>query len=224
MPYISKAEREAELWMTRGDLVTHVQEATSSCFPLPDPYEQIGKAIEDGELPVVWDDVLKIFWKNGGSGVPVARRRLPRHLRADKPPRDAEFWQRREFNLEDPLKGQFDPADPDRVFVGWGDYDDNDPDDPRFRKPMFWRECVEKLWPTPKISNETKATNFLAEQLKARPNLRYVEARALCREKFELSERGLQGRVWRDARLAAGLPKRGKPGRPKKIVRVKPPH
>jgi hypothetical protein len=50
-------------------LIKHVQEATG--YDEGKTYEQIGEAIEDGELPVVWGDLLESFWKSGGSGLAI---------------------------------------------------------------------------------------------------------------------------------------------------------
>jgi hypothetical protein len=211
MTYISKAKREATSWLTRRNLVERVREVTGN--DEGKIYEQIGEAIEDRELPVVWGDWLESFWKMGGSGLPIQI--------GDKPPRNSQFWRQGAFDPDNPRKGQFDPNDPDRVFVGW-DFDLDNPDvsepEPRFRKPMFWRDRAEDFWPLPAATahDEKKAIAFLAKYLESDANLLFDNARSMCLEKFRrLSKRGFRERVWRDARLAAGLSAKGKAGRRK---------
>ena len=209
MPYKSKAEREATSWMTRTNLISHVQNV--DCCDESKARQQIGAAIADRELLPVWTDLLEVFWKLGGKGFPIQI--------ADKPPRDAKFWQQVQFDPADPRKGQFDPDDPDRVFVGWNyDFDDPDVREPWFRKPMFWRDRAEDIWrlPDAKARDEKKATEFLAKHLRSDPKLLHDDALSICREKFlKLSQRGFHERVWRDARVLAGLSAKGKAGRRK---------
>ena len=209
MPYISKAKREATSWLTRLDLIKHVQEATG--YNETETYKQISEAIEDRELPVVWDDLLESFWKKGGSGFAIQI--------VDKPPRNPQFWRQGAFDPADPRKGQFDPDDPDRVFVGWNyDFDDPDVREPRFRKPMFWRDRAEDIWRLPDATarDEKKAVDFLTPLVKADPKLPFQKALDMCRKEIpQLSEYGFRYRVLGKAREAAGLPKTGVPGRRK---------
>jgi len=155
--------------------------------------------------------LLEIFWKRGGSGFAIQI--------ADKPPRNPQFWRQGPFDPSDPQKGQFDPDDPDRMFVGWN-FDSFDPDvrepEPRFRKPMFWRDQVLQFWPQRAATarDETKAIEILTSRLKANENLTFANALDMCREEIPgLSERGFRERVWRKARLAADLPEEGRSGR-----------
>jgi hypothetical protein len=208
MPYISKAKREATSWLTRLDLIKHVQEATG--YHETETYKQISEAIEDCELPVVWGDLLESFWKKGGSGFAIQK--------VDKPPRNPQFWRQGAFDPADPRKGQFDPDDADRLFVGW-DYDFDDPDvrEPRFRKPMFWRDRAEDIWRLPNATalDEKKAVDFLGEKLKKDSELRREDALNMCRQQFpKLGVRGSL-RVWPRAREAAGLEAKARPGRKK---------
>jgi hypothetical protein len=211
MTYISKADREAALWLTRRELIEHIRAVTD--YADSKIYEQIGEAIEDRELPVVWADLLKVFWKNGGSGFAVQK--------VDKPPQAAQFWQQGVFDPGNPRRGQFDPDNPDRVFVG-RDFDFDDPDrdpKPRFRKPMFWRERAEDSWRLPHATarDEKKAVDFLTPLVKADPKLPFQKALDMCRKKIpQLREYGFRKRVLPKAREAAGLPKRGIPGRRKR--------
>jgi hypothetical protein len=59
---------------------------------------------------------------------------------------------------------------------------------------------------------ETRAKTFLAERLKADPDMRREDARAAC-QKFKISDQGFEDRVWPDAREAAGLSRFGHAGR-----------
>jgi len=209
MPYKSKAEREATSWMTRTNLISHVQNV--DCCDESKARQQIGAAIADRELLPVWTDLLEVFWKLGGKGFPIQI--------ADKPPRDAKFWQQVQFDPADPRKGQFDPDDPDRVFVGWNyDFDDPDVREPRFRKPMFWRDRAEDIWRLPDATarDEKKAVDFLTPLVKADPKLPFQKALDMCRKEIpQLSEYGFRYRVLGKAREAAGLPKTQVPGRRK---------
>ena len=210
MSYISKTKREETLWFTRTELIDHVQSVEGKNCTESEACRQIAEAIEDRELPVVWADMLKIFWKSGGSGWAIQI--------ADKASRDAKFWQQGPFDSADPQKGQIDPADPDRVFVRWDfDFDEPDVRGPVFRKPMFWRARAENIWrlPNATTADEKKATELLAEYLRSDPELLHDKALSICREKFTLSKRGFHERVWRDARVLAGLPAKGKAGRRK---------
>jgi hypothetical protein len=211
MDYISKAEREATLWLTRRELIEHIRAATGK--DESGACKQIGAAIADRELPVVWGDLLESFWKSGGSGLAIPI--------ADKPPRDSQFWRQGPFDPDNPRKGQFDPNDPDRVLVGWY-FALVDPDKgakPRFRKPMFWRDRAEDIWRLPPATtrDEKKAINFLTPIVKADPKLPFQKALDMCREKIpQLSEHGFRYRVWPEAREAAGLSKTGISGRQKR--------
>jgi hypothetical protein len=211
MDYISKAEREATLWLTRRELIEHIRAATGK--DESGACKQIGAAIADRELPVVWGDWLESFWKMGGSGFAVQK--------ADKPPQAAQFWQQGAFDPGNPRRGQFDPANPDRVFVGW-DFDFDDPDrdpKPRFRKPMFWRDQAEDIWPLPDATarDEKRAIVLLKSQLEANPGLTFDAALNACREEIPgLTGRGFRSRVWSPGRKAAQLPERGKSGRRKR--------
>lgn len=213
MIYISKPKREETLWFTRTQLIDHVQSVEGKNCTESEACRQIAEAIEDRELPVVWADMLKIFWKSGGSGYAIQI--------ADKPSRDAKFWQQGPFDSADPQKGQIDSAEPDRVFVRW-DFDLDDPDvrEPVFRKPMFWRDVAENIWRLPDATtrDEKKATEFLAKHLRSDPKLLHDDALSICLEKFpKLSQRGFHERVWREARVLAGLPAKGKAGRRKAL-------
>jgi hypothetical protein len=211
MPYKSKAEREATSWMTWTNLISHVQDV--DCCDESKARQQIGVAIADRELVPVWADLLEVFWKLGGKGFPIQI--------ADKPPRDAKFWQQVQFDPADPRKGQIDPAEPDQLFVGW-DFDPVDPDvrepEPRFRKPMFYRDQALSLWPhrPPTAREEKGAVSLLTGLLKANPSLTFADALNACRKTFpKLTERGFRSRVWTAARKKAGLPEIGSPGRRK---------
>src|SRR5262249_51502973 len=177
MSYISKTKREETLWFTRTELIDHVQSVEGKNCTESEACRQIAEAIEEGELPVVWADMLKIFWKSGGSGLPIQI--------ADKPSRDAKFWQQGPFDSADPQKGWFDPARPDGVFVWW-DFDLDDPDvrewEPVFRRPMFWRARAENSWRLPDATtyDEKKATELLAEYLRSDPELLHDKALSIC--------------------------------------------
>jgi hypothetical protein len=67
------------------------------------------------------------------------------------------------------------------------------------------------------VNQETNATHALASHLRKNPNLKREEAATWCQEqRFTLSRRSFQNRVWPDAREDAGLPRRAPPGRKNK--------
>jgi hypothetical protein len=76
------------------------------------------------------------------------------------------------------------------------------------------QQCPPKRPPFPTASDEAKAVDLLAEQLKADPNLGREAGLKICRERFpKLSARGFRFRIWPKAREAAGLNPIAPPGR-----------
>jgi hypothetical protein len=67
---------------------------------------------------------------------------------------------------------------------------------------------------------ETAATKALATHLKSNPQLSRADAAEWCKTSgYSLSDRGFQNRVWPEARVHAGLPKKGPPGRKRESTR-----
>jgi hypothetical protein len=135
VPYISRAEREAERWMTWSELLAHVKNA-EACEE-PEARRQIQLLADDGALRHRWE-----HWRppSGGTrGVTVPQGTL--YFRTP------EYWR----------TCAVDPADPDRVLEP-PIYDPKMVDRRtakrlekarQYRKPLFERECVLKIWPAP---------------------------------------------------------------------------
>jgi hypothetical protein len=202
MPYQSKSEREAASRMTWGQLLKHVRD-TDHCDD-PEARRQIGNAIADGELLVRWADQRKYL------GPPS-----PTQAPGDEPPRDAHYWQECETDPDDHvLEPHF--YDPDLVHKR--STKKRLDAKRRFRKPIFKRDQVLRLWPqvrsSSKVSSEKKAIVFLAELLKTDLRMRKEDAWKRCHENFPtVSSRRFQSQVWPQARQEAGLEPLGRPGR-----------
>lgn len=61
------------------------------------------------------------------------------------------------------------------------------------------------------VPTETRAKAYLKRLLEGDPKMKREDAREACKQ-FKLSDQGFEDRVWPDAREAAGLPRKGKPG------------
>ncbi len=133
MPYVSRAEREAKSRMTWSELLAHVRSA-ENCEE-EEARRQIQLTADDGALRYRWE-----HWRfpSGGTGSAT----LPQGPQYFRTP---DYW----------LTCAVDPADPDRVL----EPPIHDPKmvDRRtakrlekarqYRKPLFERECVNKIWP-----------------------------------------------------------------------------
>ncbi len=71
--------------------------------------------------------------------------------------------------------------------------------------------------PVTTAGDETAATKALVSHLQTNPDLKREDAAKWCKEEgYTLSGRGLKDRVWPQARVTAGLPAKGLPGRKRK--------
>ena len=146
---------------------------------------------------------------SGGGTVPIS-------VPADRPPRDVNYWLECEVDPKDPNRVREPPSyDPGLVSNRRAKQLDKAR---RFRAPQFPRQLALQRWREPRGSAttaiETNAKTFLANCLRANPEMKRNDALIACKKKFpELSGRGFKGRVWPDARKEANLEPRGRPGR-----------
>jgi hypothetical protein len=189
--------------MTWSEILAHVRDA-KKCDE-SEARRQIGNAVQDGKLVARWADERSLW----GATAPIS-------VPDDRPPRDVNYW----------LECDIDPNDPNRVR-------EPPPYDPglvsnrrakqldkarRFRATQFPRQLALKLWRKPRGSAttaiETNAKTFLANRLRANPEMKRNDALTACRSEFpKLSERGFKERVWPGARKEANLECQGHPGR-----------
>ena len=177
--------------MTWTEIIKYVREA-EQCGER-EARRQIGNAIADRQLRVWWEDQREIPF---GS--------TPLQVQATVPPPDAAYW----------LKCEIDPIDTDLVDKRTAKRLDKQR---RFRKPIFLRAEVIRLWRqrpgSAKASDETQAIAFVGDILKKNNDLRRGDAFNMCRERYrKLSGRGFLTRVWPRAREAAGLSPTAPPG------------
>jgi hypothetical protein len=203
VPYRSKAEREAASCMTWNQILLHVKQS-EQCDE-GEARQQIGNAIEDGELSARWADE-RSRWGTSG----------PIQMPDDLPPRTAEYW--RECQLDrsdnDAIREPppYDPALVDKHRARWLD------EKRRFRKPIFSRHQVLQQWPERRelvtAVAETEATSHLVSLLIDEPNIRRADAWKKLKQKFpKLSQRGFLSRIWVKARQNAGLESKARSGR-----------
>jgi hypothetical protein len=174
MPYISKAEREAERAaesrMVWSELITHIRDV-ERCDER-EARRQIGNAIEDGMLSKAWADERFVFQSG------------PMQMPRDEPPCDAGYW----------LECKADPADPDRVLERV--YDPRVVDKPkaaqldrkaRFRKPIFSRKQALTLWPLMPESAQSSAGNILhvSRRSRGRPTAKHLVKETLSEMRAE---------------------------------------
>jgi hypothetical protein len=130
MHYQPKADRDAAFYMTWSELLAYVKTEQRD---EREARRQIGHAIAEGRLPVRWIDQRMGF---GASS--------PNQTQADEPPRDAQYWQECETNPKDPDL-VLEPPPYDRELVGKRTAARLDKKR-RWRKPIFQKEQVFKLW------------------------------------------------------------------------------
>ena len=203
VPYISKAEREAASRMTWRQILAHVTQA-ERCDE-NEARRQIGNAIQDRALTLRWAHE-RARW---GAASPI-------YVPEDMPPRDAAFWLKCKISRRD-HDAVLEPPPYDPTLVNKRRRKRLDKNR-RFRKPLFLRAQVLRLWPLSRVATtaaaRTQATAYLADLLKANGDMKRYDAWTACTERFpNLSERSFRYTVWPNSREKAGLDARARSGR-----------
>jgi hypothetical protein len=184
MPYISRAARKAALEMAWSELLEHVRNA-ERCGER-EARRQIDLAVEDRALRWHWEDERTIPGGTGAAFVPDGEIAFP----------PANYWQTCEIDSGDPDR-VFEPLPYDRKFVNKRRAARLDKGR-RFRKPLFERECVFKIWPVPpstvgnlanEVSGQARAPTAgqggfgeigLSERYPGRPSVKPAILRTFC--------------------------------------------
>jgi hypothetical protein len=201
--YTSNSEREAASYMTWSEILVHVKQ-TEQC-ECDEARRQIGNANQDGALYARWADKRRSRWRGSS----------PIHTPDDAPPLDADYWLKCEIDPKNrDLLREPPPYAPDLVSSSRANQLDKAR---RFRAPQFPRHQISKLWPQSlgptTAAAETQAIAFLADRLRADPNMKRDDAWKACKAKFPRLSKRAFFRAWPDARKSAGLERVARPGR-----------